>query len=52
MSRTMENEIMKALVVRDIELLRIIYFDANKGNICIKADLFKMLGEFIKNNSL
>ena len=48
----MEKEIMKALVVRDIELLRAIYFDANKGNVCLKADLFKMLGDFVKNNSL
>lgn len=48
----MENEIMKAVVVRDIEMLRTIYFDAMKGNANVKADLLKMVGEFIKNNSL
>ena len=48
----MEKEIMKAIVVRDIDVLRIIYFDANKGNTYVKADLLKMVGTFIKNNSL
>lgn len=48
----MEKEIMKAIVVRDIDLLRIIYLDARKGNVSLKADLFKMLGDYIKNNSL
>ena len=48
----MEKEIMKAVVVRDIESLRAIYFDARKGNAYIKPDLLEMLGAFIKNNSL
>ena len=48
----MEKEIMKAVVVRDVDALRIIYFDASKGNVHVKADLLKMVGEFIKNNSL
>ena len=48
----MEKEIMKAVVVRDIEMLRTIYFDAMKGNVHVKADLLKMVGAFIKNNSL
>lgn len=48
----MEKEIMKAVVVRDIEALRAIYFDANKGNVRIGECLLKMIGDLIKNNSL
>lgn len=48
----MENEIMKAVVVRDMDMLRIIFMDANKGNVHVKADLLRMVGAFIKNNSL
>ena len=48
----MEREIMKAIVTRDSDALRIIYRDAIKGNIYVKADLLKMVGAFIKNNSL
>lgn len=48
----MEREIVKALVVRDIDVLRTIYFEATKGNAYVADDLLKMVGEFIKNNSL
>lgn len=48
----MEREIMKAIVTHDVDALRVFYFDARKGNIFIKPDLFRMIGAFIKNNSL
>ena len=48
----MEREIMKAIVTHDIDALRVIYADANRGNACVKADLLKMVGTLIKNNSL
>ena len=48
----MEREIMKAIVTRDVDALRVFYFDASKGNICIKPDLLAMIEQFIKNNSL
>lgn len=48
----MEKEIIKAVVVRDIDMLRIIFMDASKGNVYVKADLLRMVGAFIKNNSL
>ena len=48
----MEREIMKAIVTHDLNALRVIYADANKGNVCVKADLLKMVGALIKNNSL
>ena len=48
----MEKEIMKAIVTHDVDALRAIYADANKGNIYVKKDLLKMVGDFIKNNSL
>ena len=48
----MEKEIMKAVVVSDVDALRIIYCDANKGNVYVKADLLRMISPFIKNNSL
>lgn len=48
----MEREIMKAIVTHDLDALRVIYSDAIRGNIYVKADLLKMVGVFIKNNSL
>lgn len=48
----MEREIMKAIATRDVDALRVFYFDARKGNAYIKPDLFRMIGVFIKNNSL
>lgn len=44
----MEKEIMKALVVRDTELLRAIFADAKKGNVYIKPELMDMMAEYIK----
>ena len=48
----MDREIMKAIVTHDIDALRIMYRDALKGSACVKADLLKMVGDYIKNNSL
>ena len=43
---------MKAIVTRDTDALRVIYREADKGNAYVKADLLKMVGTLIKNNSL
>ncbi len=48
----MEKEIMTAFATHDIDALRVIYFDANKGNVSVRAELLELTGEFIKNNSL
>ena len=48
----MEKEIMKAVVTHDVEALRVIFAEASKGNVTVKADLLSMVGAFIKNNSL
>lgn len=44
----MEKEIMKAIVTRDIDTLRVILFEVTKGNVKIKPDLLCMVGNFIK----
>ena len=49
---TMEGEILAAIATDDIEALRIIYADANKGNVHVESDLLGTVGIIIKNNSL
>lgn len=44
----MEREIMKALVVRDVDALRTIFMQAKRGEVYLKPILFKMLGDYVK----
>lgn len=44
----MEREIMKAIVVHDIDMLRAIFIDATKGNVYVAPELLYMVGEHIK----
>lgn len=46
----MEREIMKAIVVHDIDMLRAIFIDATKGNVYVAPELLYMVGEHIKRN--
>lgn len=43
----MEREIMKAIVVHDIDMLRAIFIDARKGNVYVAPELLYMVGEHI-----
>ena len=44
----MEREIMKALVVRDVDTLRTIFLQAKRGEVRLKPILFKMLSDYVK----
>lgn len=43
----MEREIMKALVVRDVDMLRTIFMLARQGKVSVKPSLMDMLYDYI-----